>query len=211
MKLTKLITTGVALLFTGLTFANIDTPYYEKMAIGHGKEGVVEVTYFSNPNCPSCQKFSPIYDEWKQDKNTLVSFKESAYAPFKDWVWASKSFIATKKLDESINRKKFGEFKDKSGVGNVTDILRAADVVSIATDAGRGNIMTILSSQEMNDEVDKLQQKANRYGVTGVPSLVITTADHSYRISPEFRLSYEAMLKISNALIALNLAQQNQS
>lgn len=204
---------GVILLslFSTLSFSNVgkEAQFYEKIALkNENNNGEISVNYFFNSNCNSCKKFSPVFDKWKQDREHLARFTDTSFAPFKDWEWASRGFAATQVIDGSMTRADFQYAQEESDVGLVTDILRAADVISIATHEGRGNIMSNLSSLEVTNAVKDMQKAGHRYGVTGVPAIVITVGDSAYRISPEFQLSYQGMLKISDALIAYHVAKK---
>lgn len=207
-KLNKVV--GMAILaFAPLAMSSAATVYYEKIdSPAYDLDGRILVTYYFNSNCPSCEKFSPIFDTWKTQNLDTVDVQEVSFSPFDDWKWASKSYNVSRKIDETIDRKTFMQLQRSSGVGAVTDILRAADVVTVATGYPRGNIMTMLSEQSAEDDVLASQMQGERHGVSGVPSLVISTADASYRISPEFNLSYDGMLKIADALIAYQFAKK---
>lgn len=162
----------------------------------------IKVYYFFNTNCPSCKEVSPIIDKWEQKMGKAIDMKSLPHAPFEDWKWASKAYLAAKEFNPLLTRNDVENAQEKTKLLAVTDILKAADVVTFATSGNRGKIMTTLSSAKMNDALQSIESVAEKYGVHGTPSIVIIGDHEAYRVSPEFGLTKEGMIKVSEALVA---------
>lgn len=162
----------------------------------------IKVYYFFNTNCPSCKAVSPLVDEWEQKMDKAIDLESIPHAPFEDWKWASKAYLAAKEFNPHLTRKDVENAQERTKLLGVTDILKAADVVTFATSSNRGKIMTTLSSVKMNDALQSIEAVAEKYGVHGTPSIVIIGDREAYRVSPEFGLTKEGVIKVSEALVA---------
>ncbi|KDM90822.1 DsbA family protein [Photobacterium galatheae] len=178
--------------------------YFEAipMAATSASENTIRVYYFFNTNCPSCKKFSPELESWKRKMGRQVDLISVPFAPFEPWKWASKAYLASVELNPALSRHDVESAQESLGLDQVTDLLRAADLVSVATKKSRGKIMTKLSLEKMNSSVKATQEYAESFGVIGTPSLVVIGKHAAYRVSPEFGLTHQGMLNITEALVA---------
>ncbi|ELP5898580.1 thioredoxin domain-containing protein [Vibrio vulnificus] len=180
-----------------------DDKYFEAipMVTSISEESKIRVYYFFNSNCPSCKKFSPELEEWQNKMKGKIEMISVPFAPFTDWEWSSKAYLGGLELKPDLTRKEIEESQDALGIEQVTDLLKAADVLSVATGAKRGKIMTVLTMKKMNLSFEKMQENAASFGVLGTPSIVVIGRNAAYRVSPEFGLTHKGMLNITEALI----------
>ena len=161
----------------------------------------IRVYYFFNTNCPSCSLLSPEIEKWRQKNKIKIDFKSIPFSPIDNWEWATRAYITAKKINPLIKRTDIEIAQKKLGISIISDILRAADVVSIATGSERGNIMTELTSKSTREEELKIKELSLKMNVSGVPNIIIIGKETLYRVSPEFNLTTKGMINVTNALI----------
>ncbi|HHJ3080199.1 TPA: DsbA family protein [Vibrio parahaemolyticus] len=180
-----------------------DDKYFEAipMSSSVSENEEIRVYYFFNSNCPSCKKFSPELEVWQSKMKGKVEMISVPFAPYASWEWSSKAYLGGLELKPELTRKELEKSQDKLGIEQVTDLLKAADVLSVATGEKRGKIMTVLTMEKMNQSFKKTQESASSFGVLGTPSIVVVGRNMAYRVSPEFGLTHKGMLNITEALI----------
>lgn len=185
--------------------------YFEAIPMDsvHKEEKNIRVYYFFNSNCPSCKKFSPELDAWEQKMSEKVNVISVPFAPYESWEWSSKAYLAGLELNPKLTRTDLEKAQDYLGLKQVTDLLKAADILSVATGEKRGNIMTILVMEKMKNAFKNTQKNAASFGVIGTPSLVVIGKNVAYRVSPEFGLTHKGMLNITEALIEYQNSLKN--
>ncbi|MCY9865126.1 thioredoxin domain-containing protein [Vibrio coralliirubri] len=208
--------TALFLLSIGLTMplnaAETSPKYFETIKTIEGIENgePLRVYYFFNSNCPSCKKLSPLVDAWEAKMDKSIVLESIPYAPYDEWKWASKAYLVAKEVAPHLKRSEIEKAQEEANILSATDILKAADIVTYATSISRGKIMTTLSSQKMNNAIADADSIAEKYGVHGVPSIVVVGNQEAYRVSPEFGLTKEGIINVSGALVAYQYSKQTQ-
>lgn len=197
---------AIVILASSSIFSNAnekDGKYFEAipMTYSASENEEIRVYYFFNSNCPSCKKFSPELELWENKMKGKVEMISVPFAPYTDWEWSSKAYLGGLELKPELTRKELEKSQGKLGIEQVTDLLKAADVLSVATGEKRGKIMTVLTMERMNQSFKSTQESAESFGVLGTPSLVVVGRNVAYRVSPEFGLTHKGMLNITEALI----------
>ncbi len=158
----------------------------------------VEVIEFFWYGCPHCYQFEPFLNEWLKTKPKNVTFIRQPAAFSEQWARHAKAYYVAEALN--MLDKVHGDFFD--AIQNKQQKLESEeDVVNFLV--AHGAKKTAAEDAYKSFGVDtKLRQStaiAPKYGITGVPTLVI---NGKYVTSGSIAGSHENMIKVLNQLVA---------
>ncbi len=158
----------------------------------------VEVIEFFWYGCPSCYRLEPTLNEWLKNKPDNVEFIRQPAIFSQVWGDHAKAFFTAEALGvvEKVHADLFDAIQNKKQALRTEDQLAqffAKHGVSAA------DFRNAYNSFLVDAKMRKAKSMAPRYGITGVPALVI---NGKYKTSAQLAKSYENMVKVVDSLIA---------
>jgi len=162
-----------------------------KPSTGNG----IEVLEFFWYGCPHCHEFEPTLNRWLKSEPEGVRFARVPAVFSKPGLLHAQAYYALELVGapDSVNGAIFEQFHVRKKPLNTVDAL--ADFVA-SQGVNRQEFVAALESFAVDTKVRRAQVLAERYGIRGVPALVV---DGRYR-SGSVR-SYDEMIEVANYLI----------
>lgn len=190
----------IILLFPTISFAGeLSSGAYERIqpAQPTGTSGKIEVIEIFWYGCPHCYAFEPYLERWLNDKPDDVVFRRLPGILGKTWIAHAKAFFTAEKLGilEEIHAPLFDAIhKQRQNIKDEKGLTEFFSRYGVPED----EFSKIFNSEEINTQIKQAFIMGKRYGVTGVPSIVV---NGKYRTSPSIAGSYDKVLLITDELI----------
>jgi thiol:disulfide interchange protein DsbA len=158
----------------------------------------VEVIEFFWYGCPHCYQFEPLLNEWLKTKPKNVTFIRQPAAFSEQWARHAKAYYVAEALN--VVDKVHADFFD--AIQNKQQKLESeTDVVDffVAHGVKKSAAEDAYKSFGVDTKLRQATAMAPRYGITGVPTLVI---NGKYVTSGSIAGSHENMIKVLNQLVA---------
>jgi thiol:disulfide interchange protein DsbA len=163
-----------------------------------GKQDEVEVVEFFWYGCPHCYHLEPELKEWLARQPEQVHFRRMPAANSARWVNHAKAFFAAEQIGalEQLHEPLFKALQEeRRPLFSDEELIAFAAEQGIDEDAFRA----AYESFPVDMQVRKSADLATRYGITGVPALVVNGA---YVTSPTQTGSRARTFEVMDALIA---------
>ena len=158
----------------------------------------IEVIEFFWYGCPHCYNLEPYINKWLAKKPENVEFIRQPAAFSKLWADHAKAYIVANAL--GVVDKVHADFFD--AIQNQKKELQTEDELAaffVAHGVDEAKFRETFNSFFVNSELGKAKTKPARYGLTGVPVLVV---NGKYKITGRLAGSHENMVKVLEELIA---------
>lgn len=161
---------------------------------------VLEVFWYG---CPHCWHLEPVMEQWVATKPQGVSFRRMP-ATGPRWDPHARAYYAAEslgKLDLFHGALFKAMHAQKRNIMTENDLVKFAGEVGIDPKAFR----EAYHSFHVDGRVRKADEMGRRYGIDGVPALII---NGKYRTSPSQTGSEDRLLEVLNTLVAQEIAAQ---
>ncbi len=158
----------------------------------------VEVIEFFWYGCPHCYSFEPALSEWLKNKPANVEFIRQPAAFSQRWADHAKAYFTAEAL--GVVDKVHADFFD--AIQNKKQNLRTEDELAkffTAHGVDETEFRNTYNSFLVDAKVRQAEAMAPRYGITGVPAIII---NGKYKTNGPLAKSQANMIKIMNDLIA---------
>ena len=166
-------------------------------------DGRVEVIEFFWFGCPSCYRFEPHLLSWEIPNN--IDFKNVPAVITRNWEFHAHAYFAMELLDlkDQLMAKFYDEIHlNRNRIRSVEQFERWASEQE-GIDAEK--LVQTLNSFAAKTKVSQAGLLAEKYGITGVPTLIV---GGKYRTSPSLARSEKRALQIVEYLANKILAEQ---
>jgi thiol:disulfide interchange protein DsbA len=208
MKLIRLIFVAWSLLFGALaTASGFDEGIeYQKInpPVATQSGDRIEVLELFWYGCPHCFHLEPELKNWLENKPENVVFRRMPAVLGRGWAHHAKTFFALESLGEleRVHDALFHEMHvKKNPLGDVDALAEFLAGQGVDADAFR----KAFGSFMVDMQVRKASQESARYGIDGVPTLVV---NGKYRTSPGLANGAKPMFTIIDELIRQESAPQ---
>ncbi len=159
---------------------------------------VLEVFWYG---CPHCWHLEPVLNDWLATKPAGVQFRRMP-ATGGRWEPHARAYYAAESLGKLDV---FHEALFKAMQVQKRSIMSEDDLVKFAKEVGidPGEFRAAYDSFYVETRVRKAQEMGKRYGIDGVPALII---NGKYRTSPSQTGSQDRLFEVLNALVAQEIA-----
>jgi len=169
-----------------------------------GQPGKVVVTELFWYGCPHCFRFEPYVERWSANLPEGAVFEQvPAVGNNPEWPKLARTYYALKSMGEleRLHRNLF------DAIHIERKPLQAAELDQIAEYlAGQGvdaqAFREAYNSFPVETQMRKNKQKENRYGIGGVPTIIV---NGKYVVSTELAGSFQRMLEITDFLVRQEL------
>ncbi len=158
----------------------------------------VEVVEIFSYMCPHCNDFEPKVSAWVKQLPPDTQFRRMPVVFGRaSWETMARSYYALEALGEieKFHPKIFAAIHDDNIILQQKDVL--TDWIE-KQGLDRKKFTAAFDSFSMGGKIQRSSQRAQSYGITGVPSMVI---DGKYMISTAQSGNYENMLKTADELL----------
>ncbi len=157
----------------------------------------IEVIEFFWYGCPHCYNLEPYVVKWLEKKPENVEFIRQPAAFSKLWADHAKAYLVADalKVVDKVHAELFEAIQNKKDLRTEDEL--AAFFVAHGVD--KAKFHEAFNSFFVNSELGKAKVKPARYGLTGVPALVV---NGKYKITGKLAGSHENMIKVLEQLIA---------
>lgn len=157
----------------------------------------IEIIEFFWYGCPHCYSFEPVLDEWLKNKPDNVEFirQPAIFSPL--WGKHAKAYFVAKELGviDKVHADLFDAIQNKKQKLTSEDQLAK---FFIAHGVDETEFRNIFNSFLIDTQVRQAKAMAPRYGITGVPAIVI---NGKFKTSGPLAQSQEKMIEVMNMLI----------
>lgn len=166
-------------------------------------DGKVEVIEFFWFGCPTCFRFEPALHAW--EKPTTIQFKTIPAILNRSSEFHAHAFYAMEllNLEAQLMTPFYDELHVKRNRVRTVEEFEAWAMTQPGVDAAK--LASTAHSFAARTKVAQADLLANKYGITGVPTLVV---GGKYRTSPAMAESFERVLHVVEFLVAKVLAEQ---
>jgi thiol:disulfide interchange protein DsbA len=157
----------------------------------------VEVIEFFWYGCPHCYDFEPLLTKWKQTLPANVEFIRQPAAFNETWTKHAKAYYTAEAL--GVVDKIHADFFD--AVQKKNEELETEDQLAkffVAHGVKEADFHEAYNSFPVDTKVRQSAAMAARYGITGVPAIII---NGKYRTNGKLAGSHEKMIEVMNQLI----------
>jgi protein dithiol oxidoreductase (disulfide-forming) len=157
----------------------------------------IEVIEFFWYGCPHCYSLEPALSEWLKNKPDNVEFIRQPAVFSKVWGDHAKAYFTAEALN--VIDKVHADFFD--AIQNKKQSLRSEDDLAkffMAHGVSETDFRNAYNSFLVDAKLRQAQSMAPRYGITGVPALIV---NGKYKTNGPLAKSQENMLKVLNELI----------
>jgi thiol:disulfide interchange protein DsbA len=157
----------------------------------------VEVIEFFWYGCPHCYDFEPLLNKWKQNLPANVEFIRQPAAFNETWTKHAKAYYTAEAL--GVVDKIHADFFD--AVQKKGEELETEDQLAkffVAHGVKEADFHEAYNSFPVDTKVRQSAAMAARYGITGVPAIII---NGKYRTNGKLAGSHEKMIEVMNQLI----------
>jgi thiol:disulfide interchange protein DsbA len=163
-------------------------------SIDSGKVEVVEVFWYG---CPHCYAFEPYLEEWLKSKPKAAEFVRLPAVLNPSWVTHARAYYALEAIGEA-DRVHKAFFQAIHEQGRTLDDRDSIARFLAQQGVDEKTFRKAYQSPEVQTKLQHAAQLAQRYAITGVPSVVV---DGQYRTSASQAGSYAEMLKVIDYLV----------
>ncbi len=158
----------------------------------------VEVLEFFWYGCPHCYKFEPFLQKWLKTRPDYVNYIPQPAAFNKTWAKHARAYFTAEALGvvDKMHEAFFSAIQIDKKRLDKEDLL--ADFF-VAHGVSKKDFSNTYNSFLVDAKTRQSESIAARYGVTGVPAVVV---NGKYRISGTTAKNYDNMIKIMDYLIA---------
>jgi protein dithiol oxidoreductase (disulfide-forming) len=156
----------------------------------------IEVIEFFWYGCPHCYDFEPLLNKWKENLPANVEFIRQPAAFNETWAKHAKAYYTAEAL--GVVDKVHADFFDAVQKGQELETEEQLAKFFVAHGVKEGDFHDAFNSFPVDTKVRQGGALAARYGITGVPVLII---NGKYRTNGKLAGSHEKMLEIANKLI----------
>lgn len=156
---------------------------------------VLEIFWFG---CPHCYHFEPTLDPWVVSLPADVNFARLPAVFNEQWERHARAYFAADilgVLDESHGALFHAMHAEKAVINTVNQLANFYTKYGIDEALFKKTYHSFI----VNTKVARAKDMVDRYGVTGVPAIVV---EGKYLITGSMAKSYQNMLKIMNYLLA---------
>lgn len=173
-------------------YATIDPP---QLPADRDTVEVVEMFWYG---CPHCYDFEPVLETWLAAKPADVTFRRVPAVFRESWIPHARAFYAAEALGilEATHPLLFKALHDDRK--KVFTREQIADLFSAAGVVDRDKFLTTYDSFAVQAKVKQAAAMTQRYGIRGVPSMVV---NGRYHTSGSLAGSFETVLKVVDALV----------
>jgi thiol:disulfide interchange protein DsbA len=175
----------------GTDYAVIDPP----LATSSGdKVEVIEAFFYG---CPHCYQLLPLLDRWRPEHEKDIDFKylpvifQPSWALYAQAYYAADALGVVDKIHEPLFRAIHAEKRPLGTAAALADFFAEHGVP-------REDFYGALHSFAVSLNVSRAQDMTKRYGITGVPSLIV---DGRYRTSASLAGTHQKALQVVSFLI----------
>jgi thiol:disulfide interchange protein DsbA len=157
----------------------------------------VEVIEFFWYGCPHCYDFEPLLTKWKQTLPANVEFIRQPAAFNETWTKHAKAYYTAEAL--GVVDKIHADFFD--AVQKKNEELETEDQLAkffVAHGVKEADFHEAYNSFPVDTKVRQSAAMAARYGITGVPAIII---NGKYKTNGKVAGSHEKMIEVMNQLI----------
>ena len=191
---------GLCLMAAGPARALDEGIDYQTLAMPQPTEtgNKVEVLEFFWYGCPHCYQLEPGLEKWNATKPANVEFRRVPAILGPSWEPGARAYFAMEqlgvleRLHKPLLRAIHEEKKRLADANNYADWMAAQGV-------DRDEFMKAYNSFTVDMKVRKVQQMPTKYGIDGVPVLVV---NGKYRASQSIAGSTERLFKVLDTLVA---------
>jgi thiol:disulfide interchange protein DsbA len=189
--------------FTSLTQA--ESVGYETLSPAQPTQNQdkIEIIEFFWYGCPHCYSLEPSMEKWLKTKPANVEFIRQPAIFSKLWGKHAKAYFVAEALD--VVDKVHADFFD--AIQNKKQKLTSEDQLAeffVAHGVDEAKFRAAFNSFLIDAKIRQAQAMAPRYGITGVPAIII---NGKYKTSGPLAGSHDNMIKVMNQLIQ----QESQS
>ncbi len=189
----------IFLLFTFSTLSIADSVGYETLSPAQPTQhpDKVEVIEFFWYGCPHCYRFEPALTAWLKNKPDNVEFIRQPAIFSSLWGKHAKAYFTAEAL--GVVEKVHADFFD--AIQNKKQKLTSEDELAkffVAHGVNEADFRTAYHSFLVDTKMRQARSMAPRYGITGVPALVI---NGKYKTNGPLAKSQANMIKVMNELI----------
>ena len=160
-------------------------------------EGKIEVLEIFWYGCPHCYSFEPYVKKWLEEKPDDVEFRRMPAIFNKSWIPHAKAYFTAIKLGvlEKIHGPLFKALhKDKKKIFDEKQLGKFFTNQGVNGD----DFTRIFNSNEVETQVKESFVMGQRYGITGVPAVII---NGKFLTSGSHAGTYDDVLKVINKLV----------
>lgn len=157
----------------------------------------IEVIEFFWYGCPHCYRFEPVLNEWLKTLPDNVQFIRQPAVFSKLWAKHAQAYFTAEAL--GVVDQVHADFFD--AIQNKKQKLVTEDEVAeffVAHGVDEAEFRETYNSFLVDSKMRQAKTMASRYGVTGVPAIII---NGKYRTNGPLAKSHENMIKVMNRLI----------
>ena len=164
-------------------------------------DGKVEVLEFFWYGCPHCWHLEPVIEQWLATKPAGVAFRRMP-ATGPRWEPHARAYYAAESLGKLDV---FHEALFKAMQVQKRPIMKEDDLVKFAGEVGIDpeEFRTAYNSFYVEARVRKADEMGRRYGIDGVPALII---NGKYRTSPSQTGGQDRLVEVLNTLVGQEIA-----
>lgn len=157
----------------------------------------VEVIEFFWYGCPHCYDFEPILESWVKKMPANVDFIRQPAAFSEQWARHAKAFYVAQALGvlDKVHADFFDTLQNKQQKLDTEEQLTA---FFVAHGVKASDVHDAFNSFLVDTKVRQAQATPARYGVTGVPVLIV---NGKYKVDGKSAGSHEKMIEVINRLI----------
>lgn len=189
--------------FLFISFASIsqaETLGYETLSPAQPTQNQdkIEVIEFFWYGCPHCYNLEPAMEEWLKSKPANVEFIRQPAIFSSLWGKHAKAYFVAEALD--VLDQVHADFFD--AIQNKKQKLTSEDQLAkffVAHGVDETKFRETFNSFYINSKMRKAKAMAPRYGITGVPAIII---NGKYKTSATLAKSHENMFKVMDQLIS---------
>ncbi len=189
----------IFLLFTFSTLLNAEPAGYETLSPAQPTQhpDKIEVIEFFWYGCPHCYHFEPDLTEWLKNKPDNVEFIRQPAVFSSLWKKHAKAYFTAEAL--GVVDKVHADFFDT--IQNKRQKLTSEDELAkffVAHGVDKSDFHAVYNSFLVDAKLRQAQSMAPRYGITGVPAIII---NGKYKTNGPLAGSQANMIKVMNELI----------
>jgi len=157
----------------------------------------IEIIEFFWYGCPHCYSLEPLMDEWLKTKPDNVEFIRQPAVFSSLWGKHAKAYFVAEAL--GVVDKVHADFFD--AIQNKKQKLTSEDQLAkffVAHGVDETEFRNTFNSFLIDAQLRQAKSMAPRYGITGVPALII---NGKYKTNGPIAKSHENMIKVMNQLI----------
>ena len=199
-RLTRLFALALLVLLSAPAGAKTLEESYEEVRPAQPTQSVgkIEVIEFFWYGCPHCYSFEPLLGKWMAARPADVEFVRVPGVLGANWLAHARAFYVAQKLGvfDKIHQPLFDAIhKDKQPIFSEEQLQAFFEAHGVAAE----DFKKAFDSAETTTRIKQALLLAQNYKVDGVPTLIV---NGKYRTSASMAGSYEALVKVIDALVA---------